>query len=63
MSSYLGGPALFIGEDTTRGGLQETPARVLAAWREWFGGYRADPAEILKSFVDGADKVDETSSA
>jgi GTP cyclohydrolase I len=50
----------FIGEDPTRGGLKETPARVIRAWRdEWFSGYKADPKEILKLFEDGAEKYDE----
>lgn len=50
----------FIGEDPTRGGLKETPARVLKAWREeWFSGYKKDPTEILKTFEDGAEKYDE----
>jgi len=49
----------FIGEDVNRGGLQETPARVVKAWGEWFGGYKQDPADVLKVFEDGADKVDE----
>lgn len=48
-----------IGEDPTREGLLETPARVVKAWGEWFSGYGKDPAEILKTFKDGADNVDE----
>lgn len=49
----------FIGEDPKRGGLQETPKRVIKAWGEWFSGYRVEPSDVLKSFKDGADKVDE----
>lgn len=46
----------FIGEDPTREGLQETPARVVAAWREWTQGYQLqNPAELLKTFKDGAE--------
>lgn len=49
----------FIGEDPTRGGLAETPARVLKAWSEWTAGYAQDPKDILKTFEDGAKNVDE----
>jgi GTP cyclohydrolase I len=45
----------FIGEDPTREGLQETPRRVLKAWKEWAQGYGVDPASILKTFTDGAE--------
>jgi GTP cyclohydrolase I len=49
----------YIGEDPGREGLQETPARVLRAWREWATGYGQDPGTILKSFEDGAKGCDE----
>lgn len=49
----------FIGEDPQRGGLKETPARVVKAWKHWFGGYNKDPASILKVFEDGAEKHDQ----
>lgn len=50
----------YIGEDPARGGLKETPARVLKAWREdWFSGYNKDPREVLKTFEDGSEKCDE----
>jgi GTP cyclohydrolase I len=42
-----------IGEDTKRGGLLETPARVIKAWGEWSAGYGMDPESILKTFEDG----------
>ena len=42
-----------------RQGLQETPARVARAWREWTRGYVEDPAEILKTFEDGAENYDQ----
>lgn len=45
----------YIGEDPTREGLQETPRRVLKAWKEWAKGYGVDPAGILKTFKDGAE--------
>ena len=43
-----------LGDDTSREGLHETPKRVAKAWREWTCGYTQNPAEILKTFVDGA---------
>ncbi|MFQ5518528.1 MAG: GTP cyclohydrolase I FolE, partial [Mariprofundus sp.] len=50
----------YIGEDTSREGLEETPARVLSAMHEHFAGYREDPREHLeKTFeeVEGYDEV------
>lgn len=50
----------YIGENVNREGLQETPARVLAAMCEHFSGYREDPREhLLKTFeeVCGYDEV------
>jgi len=49
----------FIGEDPTRGGLLETPKRVLKAWQNWSVGYTQSPEDVLKVFEDGAEKVDE----
>lgn len=48
-----------IGEDPRREGLHETPARVVKAWEEWFAGYAMNPADLLKTFEDGAQGVDE----
>jgi GTP cyclohydrolase IA len=48
-----------IGDDPGRGGLRDTPRRVIRAWKEWAIGYRMDPAEILKTFDDGAEGMDE----
>lgn len=48
-----------IGDDSTREGLAETPARVVKAWDTWFSGYGQDPKDILKVFEDGAEGVDE----
>lgn len=48
-----------IGEDMTREGLQETPKRVVKAWAEWTAGYNINPAELLKTFEDGAEGVEE----
>lgn len=42
-----------------REGLQETPERVAKAWEFWTRGYGTNPAEILKTFEDGAQAYDE----
>jgi GTP cyclohydrolase IA len=50
----------WIGEDPARDGLQETPQRLVRAFREYFCGYEEDPEEILKktfSEVDGYDEM------
>lgn len=49
----------FVGEDSERGGLIETPHRVAKAWRHWCSGYGKDPKDILKVFEDGAEKHDQ----
>lgn len=48
-----------IGEDTSREGLQETPKRVVKAWKEWTKGYKMKPEDVLKVFKDGAENADE----
>lgn len=40
----------YIGEDPTRPGIIETPARVVRSWSELFAGYKQNPAEIFKVF-------------
>jgi GTP cyclohydrolase I len=47
-----------IGE-APRGGLAETPKRVVKAWAHWTSGYALDAKEILKVFEDGAEGCDE----
>ena len=42
----------LIGEDGSREGLVETPARVRMAVEEIFSGYRQDPKKILKTFTE-----------
>ena len=42
----------LIGEDGSREGLVETPARVRLAAEEIFSGYRQDPKKILKTFTE-----------
>ena len=48
----------FIGEDTGRDGLLDTPSRVVRAWREMTAGYGEDPAEILsRTFEESSDEM------
>lgn len=37
----------WAGDNPVRAGLHDTPARVVRAYEEWFGGYARDPAQIL----------------
>ena len=46
------------GDDPSREGLRDTPARVARAYREWFAGYAIDPARLLDRVFD-ADGYDE----
>lgn len=50
---------IAAGDTPTRQGLQETPKRVADAWTEWFSGYNKRPEDVLKTFEDGAEGVDE----
>lgn len=50
----------FIGENVERGGLKETPKRVIKAWRHWFSGYAiVNPTDILKTFDDGGESYNQ----
>lgn len=49
----------YIGENPDRGGLVETPDRVMRAWQFYSHGYKEQPHEVLKVFEDGAERVDE----
>lgn len=44
----------WAGDAPTREGLRDTPARVVRAYEEWFGGYALDPDRILGRSFDGA---------
>jgi GTP cyclohydrolase I len=48
------------GDDPYREGLADTPARVARAYREWFAGYRIDPAALLERVFSEAEDYDET---
>lgn len=52
----------YIGEDPKRGGLVDTPRRMAKAWREWTDGYGKNPADVLRTFSDGAQAYDEAIS-
>ena len=41
----------WAGDNPDREGLQDTPARVVRSYEEFFKGYEADPVEILKSCI------------
>ena len=50
----------WVGEDPEREGLKSTPRRVIKAFKEYFQGYKEDPAEFLtKTFteVEGYDDM------
>ena len=50
----------WVGEDPEREGLKSTPSRVIKAFKEYFQGYKQDPAEYLtKTFteVEGYDDM------
>lgn len=46
----------YIGEDVTREGLVETPRRMRRAWDEIFAGYKTNPHDLVKTFVQGTCK-------
>lgn len=49
----------YIGEDPSRAGLLDTPARVVRAYDEFFSGYDADPRlELCRTFEDIEDYDD-----
>ena len=52
LNAIEGGPQV-------REGLRETPGRVAKAYEHWFSGYKQDPADLLKTFKDGAADYDE----
>ncbi|MGN6155094.1 MAG: GTP cyclohydrolase I FolE [Sphingomicrobium sp.] len=48
------------GDDPSREGLLETPARVARAYGEWFAGYRIDPKSHLDRVFEETEGYDET---
>src|SRR6185437_6979133 len=49
----------WAGDDPAREGLRDTPSRVAAAYEEWFGGYRTDPADYLRRTFEEVGGYDE----
>lgn len=48
------------GDDPSREGLRDTPARVARAYAEWFAGYRVDPRKLLERVFSETDDYQET---
>ena len=49
----------WAGEDPRREGLQDTPTRVVRAYRDWFSGYSNDPADYLRRTFEEVAGYDE----
>lgn len=49
----------WAGDDPTREGLVETPARVARAFEEWFSGYSEDPEEYMRRTFEEVEGYDE----
>ncbi|MGZ8410678.1 MAG: GTP cyclohydrolase I FolE [Hyphomicrobium sp.] len=49
----------FAGDDPDREGLLDTPRRVVDSYLEFFSGYDADPAELLRRTFEETDGYDE----
>ena len=49
----------WAGEDPTREGLLDTPARVVRSYEEFFAGYRIDPVALLERTFEEIDGYDE----
>lgn len=48
------------GDDPSREGLRDTPARVARAYKEWFAGYAVDPAALLERTFGEAEDYEDT---
>ena len=49
----------WTGDDPSREGLLDTPARVVRAYEEFFQGYDVDPVDLLKRTFEETDGYDE----
>jgi GTP cyclohydrolase I len=49
----------WAGDDPTREGLVETPARVARAFEDWFSGYNEDPEDYMKRTFEEVEGYDE----
>jgi GTP cyclohydrolase I len=50
---------MWAGEDPAREGLQDTPARVVRSYEEFFNGYAEDPVALLARTFEEIDGYDE----
>jgi len=50
---------LWAGDDPRREGLRDTPSRVVAAYEDWFSGYREDPVSFLQRTFEEVEGYDE----
>lgn len=49
----------WAGDDPSRAGLTDTPARVVRAYEEFYAGYRQDAAEVLERTFDDMGSFDD----
>ena len=49
----------WAGDDPSREGLRDTPARVVRAYEEWFEGYGQDPVDYLQRTFEEVEGYDE----
>lgn len=49
----------WAGDDPTREGLLDTPARVVRAYEEYFSGFRVDPEDFLRRTFEEVEGYDE----
>ena len=49
----------WAGDDPTREGLLDTPARVARAYEDWFSGYNEDPEEFLQRTFEEVEGYDD----
>ena len=49
----------WAGDDPTREGLRDTPARVARAFDDWFSGYRVDPEDYLRRTFEEVEGYDD----
>jgi|TARA_R110002020_G_scaffold165056_6_gene352290 GTP cyclohydrolase I len=47
----------YIGDDSSRDGIIDTPDRVVKSWSTLFGGYEQDASSLLTWFEDDADEM------
>jgi GTP cyclohydrolase I len=50
---------LWAGDDPSREGLLDTPARVVRAFEDWFSGYNEDPEEYMRRTFEEVEGYDD----